>query len=407
METRADDSSPMVLWSALALCMAVGPLMLYSISAVSPLVIEDLGLSPSEYGAIATATFGAAAIGCVVLARATDGLGAVRVMVLVSVGSGVGLLAVAAAPSFAWLIAGAALCGVAQSVSNPSTNMYVAGLPARRRSALIGWKQSGVQMSQLLAGVAMPVLALQLGWRVALSAGVVVAVAGVATALLLRSPRPHVVSASGSGLVAKGLHLPPRQRSDLNKAAVRSLQAYTFFIAIGLAATNAYLPLFAHDELGLSIEVAGFTAAVVAVVGLCSRIWWGRQRIAPARTATVLAGLACCSTVGALVAAAAQAGAIPLLWIGSALFGLSALAANSVTMVTLVALMPLEAIGWASGLVATGLYLGFAAGPILFGFLLEATSYRVAWLLPAAAFSIGAMWPLCTRRVFTSPQLSR
>lgn len=392
----AGRPSAPVVWSALALCMAVGPLMLYSLSAVSPLVIADLGLSPSQYGAVATLTFAAAAAGCVVVGPVSERARTDRVMVAVSLGAGAGLLLVAVAPAFAWVVVGALVCGVAQSVSNPATNRYVSGLAPRQRNALIGWKQSGVQMSQLTAGLLAPVLALHWGWRFALTAGVVVCLAGALTAALLGSSAPGSQSAVPltSAAVDAGRH-------DL--AAVRPLRTYTFFVAAGLAATNAYLPLYAHQQLGFGVGTAALTAALLAVIGLASRIWWGRREIPSRAVAPTLAALAMCSTLGAVATVTAQAGLGLLVWVGSALFGISALAANSVTMVTLVSLVPAEVVGVASGSVATGLYLGFAAGPLLFGLLLESGSYWLGWLLPATSFAVAAVVPLGARATFTNP----
>src|SRR5262245_48893034 len=153
------------LWAGLALCMAVGPLMLYTLTAVSPLVIDDLGLSEGQYGAVAAVTFGSAAIGALLLGGPTSRFGARTVMVAVALGSALGLVVLALAHSFAWIAIAAVASGLAQSLSNPATNRVVAGLPAHRRGALIGWKQSGVQMAQLAAGVLAPVIAVAAGWR--------------------------------------------------------------------------------------------------------------------------------------------------------------------------------------------------------------------------------------------------
>ncbi|MCW2845785.1 MAG: hypothetical protein JWN22_3701 [Nocardioides sp.] len=371
---RRDD---LALWSGLALCMGVGPLMLYTLTAVSPLVIADLGLSPVRYGAIATVTFGSAALSALALAGPTSRFSGRSLMVAVAIGSGVGLAVLALAHNYAVLLAAAVVCGVAQSLSNPATNRVVAGLPAERRGALIGWKQSGVQMAQLAAGLLGPTLAVLAGWRWAAVAGIALAVAGVVSAIAIRVAPPAAVAVEAEGA--------PR-------ASVRTLTAYTFFMGFGLQATNAYLPLFAHRRLGFDVRTAGLTAAVVGLVGLVSRIWWARSSDRGGLQSTTLLTLALGSAAGVLLTVAATVAGDWLVWIGAGVFGAAALASNAVTMVALVRSVPTASLGAATGLLVTGMYVGFATGPLAFGLVLDhGAGFGAAWLLPLMAFGVAAL----------------
>jgi predicted MFS family arabinose efflux permease len=368
----------LALWSGLALCMGVGPVMLYTLSAVSTPVIDDLGLSDGQYGAIATVTFGSAALGALLLGGPTSRFSARTVMVGVAVGSGAGLVLLALAHSYGVVIAAAVVAGVAQSLSNPATNRMVAELPAARRGALIGWKQSGVQMSQLLGGVLAPSIAVLVGWRWTPAVGVVIAVAAVAAALAIRVP--HVVEAAA-----------PRERAH-GRVSVATLTAYTLFMGFGLQATNAYLPLFAHRRLGFDLRTAGLTAAVIGSVGLVSRIWWARSSDRDGLGSTTLVTLAGGSALGVLLALLSPTLGGWLVWVGAGVFGAAALASNAVTMVALLHSVPRAALGVATGLLVTGMYVGFAAGPLAFGLALDhGASFDVAWLLPLAAFAVAGV----------------
>lgn len=55
-----------MLWSDLVFCMGSGPLLVFILVAVSPLVIADLGLTP-QYGAIVSVTYGSDALGAFLL----------------------------------------------------------------------------------------------------------------------------------------------------------------------------------------------------------------------------------------------------------------------------------------------------------------------------------------------------
>lgn len=370
--TRRDD---LVLWTSLAACMAVGPMLLYTLTAVAPLVIEALDLSPTQYGAVSGVVFGSAALSAFVLSGPTGRASARTVMVVVSLGSATGLAVFALADSFLVLLVAAVISGAAQALSNPATNRVVAAQPAGRRGALIGWKQSGVQMAQFAAGLTAPAIASAAGWRWAAAAGITVGILGVATALALPRCPGHP-----SGYLRSG---------PSTAVSVRALTAYTFFMGFGLQATNAWLPPFAHHELGFGVATAGLIAAVIGLVGLVSRIWWARR--AESRDSSALLTLAAGAAAGVGLALLGQIGGTWLVWPGAALFGAAALASNAVAMLELVRTVPAASLAAATGVLVTGMYVGFASGPVLFGLAVDHASYGVAWLLPLTAFGLAAL----------------
>ncbi|MFE7223477.1 MFS transporter [Nocardioides sp. NPDC057577] len=382
--TSAKEKISPALWMSLFVCMGIGPLFLYTLTAISPLVIADLDLSPAEYGAISTVTFGAAALTALLLGGPSSRFGARTVMVAVSVGSISGLAVLALAESYAVVVVAGVLSGVAQALSNPATNRMVAGVPVRQRGALIGWKQSGVQAAQLVAGLAAPLIAAAAGWRWAVAAGVVLGILGVVSALATRP-------------LARADRAPGRTEES-GPISVVMLTAYTFFIGFGLQATNAHLPLFAHLELGLGLRPAGLIAALVGLVGLLSRIWWGRHADAGSRQASTLLVLAIGAALGVVLVMASTLVGSWLVWVGAAVFGAAALASNSVTMVVLISTVPVESLGTATAFLATGMYLGFGSGPLAFGLTLDlGAGFGVAWLVPLAAFVAAALISLPRR----------
>ena len=155
----------------LAATMAVGPLALFALSALSPFVTTDLGLRPSQFGALATLSFAAATPRAWLLGRWLDRCSARGILFGVFSLSGLALLVTASAQSFGWLVVGVLITGVAMSVTNPVTNRLVSVQVADgQRGAVMGVKQSGVQLGQLLVGLALPSLAVLIGWRGAVAA---------------------------------------------------------------------------------------------------------------------------------------------------------------------------------------------------------------------------------------------
>ncbi|WP_395105414.1 MFS transporter [Actinomadura sp. SCN-SB] len=375
--------------TALALAMSVGPLATYGISATGPLVTESLDLSRTELGSIATVTFIAAALASALIGRAADVFSGRAVMAILFAGAGAALLTVAAAPSYAWLLVAVTASGVFQALSNPVTNQLIsANVPAGRRGVLMGVKQSGVQMSQFGAGLALPSIALALGWRGATAVSSVVAVAGL---VLVRTSVPAAV---------KTLREPGRRRAGGRlPSAVWWLCAYGFLTGAALQAMNVYLPLFGYERLEMSVTTSGLSAAVVGGVGLAARIFWGRVADRTRRPHSLLALLAAVSAGAALLLmAAALAGTAWTMWLAAVLFGASGIATNVVVMLAVVQVSELSVVGAASGVLAFGQYLGFAVGPVSLGAAVDGLgTYTSGWASVAAVYAAAAALALLWR----------
>lgn len=372
--------------AVLVLAMGIGPLAVYALSALSPLVTSALNLNRTQLGLLATIAFIAAAISSGVVGRAADVLSARLVMAVLFLAAGVALLAIGLARSYVWLLIAVGVSGSAQALSNPITNRLISShIPPGRRGALMGVKQSGVQMSQFVAGLALPSVALLLGWRGAIATAAAFALPGLA--LLHHSIPAHKSATQFAG---------SRRARDLPKA-VWWLGGYAFLTGAAVQATNVYLPLFGYERLHLPVATAGLAAAMVGGVGLAARIVWGqladRCRL-PHRPLAFLAGA---SAVSALVLLAAGiAGWAWLMWLAAALFGASGIATNVVAMLAIVRVADPSVVGTASGVLAVGLYLGFAVGPVCFGSVVDALGYSTGWAgvaaVSVAAATVALLW---------------
>jgi MFS family permease len=166
-----------------------------------------------------------------------------------------------------------------------------------------------------------------------------------------------------------------------------------------MQAVNVYLPLYAYQEVGLPLATAALTAAVVGGAGLLARIGWGHAA-ARARSTRMpllfLGGLAAVGTATVLLGGLVHSSGP--MWAGVAIFGASGIAANVVLMVGLVREVPSATVGRATGVLAMGLYLGFALGPLGFGALVDATrSYTVGWAAVTGAYVLSACLILLAR----------
>lgn len=92
----------------------------------------------------------------------------------------------AVAPSYSMLLLALALGGVANSLAQIGTNGTLAQVvPRHRRGLAFGVKQAAIPAATLLAGFALPVVGLTLGWRASFAAA-----AGLAVFYIAFVPRP-------------------------------------------------------------------------------------------------------------------------------------------------------------------------------------------------------------------------
>src|SRR5699024_10650296 len=155
--------------------MGAGPLFNYGVSVSSALIIRDLGISEGQIGYIVTIVFAGAAVLSIWLGNLADKISVRAQMLLIFLGTAVAMIVAAFAESYWLLVVAALLAGPAQAISNPTTNRVIMrAVPHHKRTGWIGVKQSGVQASQLFAGLFFPAVALALGWTGAALGGAVV-----------------------------------------------------------------------------------------------------------------------------------------------------------------------------------------------------------------------------------------
>jgi len=160
------NKSPAALTSLLTLAMGMPMMVFYAIGVLGPQMVAELGIPQKYLGWLTTSTFGLAALlspwaGAWVQRIGSRG-GLVALFVLV----GLSFTLIRLLPGFGGIVVALLFCGVAQALANPATNQAIAQtVPPARKAAIVGFKQSGVQASALIAGLVLPVLSVWLGWR--------------------------------------------------------------------------------------------------------------------------------------------------------------------------------------------------------------------------------------------------
>ena len=313
------------------------------------------------------------AAGSIPAGHLVDRVGAARGMRLATGCTAVSCLAVAAfAQSAAGLTALILLAGVGNALGGPSVSGLLKGEVAVHRQGLaFGAQQAGAPMGALLAGLALPAVAIPFGWRWAFVATAVLVLVAVACA------------PQGAGAAAPAA------------AAGRHPRGFTSVHALGIAAALAsaagvgfisFLVTYAVAS-GMSETVAGLLLAAVSLVATVSRIALGafadragKEPLRPVATmlAASVAGylLLTAGEPGVIAAAALMAGALGYAWPG----GLT---------LAVVQRSP-QAPAWAVGVMMTGLFAGAVSGPLLIGFLAEHDLFDLAWIVCAGLALLAA-----------------
>lgn len=363
----------------------------FLIGGMAVQISGELRFSPAGLGVVVAVYFGAGAVCSLpagwLVERYGDRLTS-RAGVLLS---SVSMLAVALlANSYLSLVIIMMIGAAANSLGQLSSNLSLARLVPRRHQGLsFGVKQSAIPIATLLAGAAVPTVALTVGWRWAF---VVVAVlALLVLPLAPNGPRPT-----------------PRPRGDADPSTERATVALIVvaFGAMLSAGSASALGIFLVDSAvaqQIGAATAGTVLTVGSVVGAAARIgggWLADRRGGTNHLLVVAATL----TVGAGgLALLALPGIWPLV-IGTVVgFGLG-WSWPGVLNFAVVQLNP-RAPAAATSITQSGVYVGGCLGPLLFG-VLAAHSYPLAWLVAAAAMVAAAATMLIGRwRLMAHPSV--
>ncbi|TLQ48710.1 MFS transporter [Streptomyces marianii] len=357
--------------------MAFSMLQLFLLGALGPRLVGELGISATLLGLTTTIGFGTAAVLSPVSGRIVDWIGPRRGLVALLLVAAAALAAIGASPGAGLLLGAVALGGLPQALANPATNKAIlAVIPAERRGAVTGLKQSGVQLGAFAAGLPLAALAGGIGWRGAVwtAAGSAVMVA-VWTLRALPADPPRPSSVVPPAALGRGRHIV-------------WLAVYSLFLGCGIASVNTYLSLFGTRKLHLGPTAAAALVAVLGVAGIAGRVGWAKAA-RPGR-AEWLPGWLGTGAVGAAGLLAAALSVPPLVWVAAVAVGVFAVAGNAVSMVLVVQRAVPGRAGQDSALVAAGFFAGFAVGPPLFGLLAEAGHYGWGWLCVAVEFAAAA-----------------
>jgi predicted MFS family arabinose efflux permease len=339
----------------------------FLVGALALQIRADLDVSVAAVAAGVTVFFAAGAVGAGPGGRLAERLGALRaIRACVVTTAACLLLAALLAQSLAALLALLAVAGLANAVTQPAINLFMADqVPLARQGLAFGIKQAAIPAAVLVSGLALPLLALPLGWRPTFA---VCAAGALAVAVVVRRSATSFA--------------PVPQRDPAPRPS-RVLIVTAVGGALGSAGPNslgAYLVASAVDA-GIAEGVAGLLAAAGSGASLLARVALG-ERADRRRDYgfTAVAALLVAGSVGFVLLATGEAApfvvgafvAFALGWGWPGLFNLAVVDSNR------------EAPGAATGVTQTGIYVGASAGPAAYGLVSAEYGYSAAWVVSGA-----------------------
>lgn len=365
--------------AALGATFGVLPRALLAAEAV--FVTRALHIGPASLGLSFSAWYAISAVSSLFAGRISDRAGARRSLRVASLASCLSLLGMAAAVDWGMLVGFLVLGAVGNALAQPASNLVVAhGVDRRRQGMAFGIKQAAGPSAVLLAGLAVPAVALQVGWRWAL----LVAAAALLPLQLLASGAPAHAHPTHSGSAAGPLRVS------------RSLVLLGLAGALAMAASSSLTAFYVASvgSRGIGPGVAGLLLALGSLVSIGARVAYGWLAD---RRGSVLSLVAALFMLGAGGFLLLEPHAIWMLALGTAVAFAAGWGWPGLLQMTVVLRHP-HAPGAASGVLLAATRAGGALGPVLFGLVVAHASYSMAWTASAAVLVLAAGSILVARR---------
>jgi MFS family permease len=350
-------------------------------ASLAPRIRLDFSFGASALG-LAIATFYLACALCSTPAgRLVERIGPRRGMYLAALTTAVSCVGIAAfAESSVALTAILLVAGLGNAIGGPAVSSLLRRTVASSRHGLaFGAQQSGASIGALLAGLALPAVAIPFGWRWAFLSAAALSIAAACAAPDPGEPPPA-----------------PERTAAVNHGS-RSLPALTAAAAMASAAgvgMISFLVLYSIDH-GIGEGAAGLLLGCMSLTATISRVGLGMIADRSGRDPLLLtAAILASSALGYLLLIAGE----------PALIVLAALLVGGVgwswpgTLTLAVVFRQPDAPAWAVGVMMSGLFAGAAAGPLLVGALAQHGAFAAAWGLCAGLALASAATIALTRR---------
>lgn len=376
----SDDRSTAAMAILLHAAMGMPMMMFYAIGILGPQIIADLGISQKDLGWFTASAFGLAAVLSPWVGGVVQRIGSQRGLMVLFLLVGLSFTLIASLSGFQGFVLAMLFCGFAQALANPATNQAIAQMvPVSRKAAIVGFKQAGVQVSALLAGILLPGMSTWLGWRGAI-------LAWVPLLLFLAFITRWLVGPAENG-----------NRPDSSTAFIAPngrlliLMAIQFCAGSVLSSFITFIGVYA-DQLGMPGQQIGAMVSAFGIMGIVSRMVLTPLGSRMRDETVLLGALFFMPVIVLMVTRMAEPGRYWPLWVGVVGLGMTLVATNAIAMSMLLRDGRFGTPARASGMLSLGFFGGFSISPPLFGVIIGIQGgFSMAWMYLIMMLVIGFM----------------
>jgi MFS family permease len=384
MPDNPGERPPSRPWRELGVVVAAVTAITLPTFLVGTLAVQiraSMHFGAAELGVVVGFFYAAAALAAAPSGNLAERMGGTRLLRNSVLASAVSLLLVAGvAGSWPELAAIMVLAGLASSAGQVGSNLFLARRIAPARQGLaFGVKQAAVPLAALLGGLAVPALALTVGWRWAFAGA-----AALALVSAVALPRPRLTSAQRRAAA--------QARGPREPAGPLIALALGFGLALTACSSLGAFLVTSAVAGGVPVGMAGLLAALASGTAVAVRVAVGA--LADRRQGRHLVFVVGMIVVGAAGFSMLSLGStlqLPVLLLPGAVlsFGVG-WGWNGLFNYAVVRAHP-AAPGRATGITQTGGRVGSVLGPLLFGILAAHLGYGWAWGLAAVEALSGAL----------------
>lgn len=371
---------------ASSLVLAALPVFLVGGLAVQ--IRSDLGFSESALGAAVTIGFAAGALASPFGGRIADRLGPRTSLYTGALLAVVALLGIGlVADTWGLLVLFLVVTGLALAVTDPGLAILVGrAIRPHRQGLAFGIKEASIPAAALVAGLAVPAIALTIGWRWAFGLGLVPLL--ILVFLLPRVVRDSEPSTPDTEQIDEAVIAASRRRAIVLSAIAA---------ALGTAAASGVGVFLTESAvaMGISQGNAGLLLAAGSVAGIVARISAGV--VADRTGGPQFKLISLMLVVGAVTIALGGTGSTAFLVVGTLGAFTGGWAWTGIFFLSLIKSSPATP-GAVAGIGSFSLGVGNASGPLIFGLVAENASFTAAWLVAGIAAGIAAIFMAAAHR---------
>jgi MFS family permease len=383
----------------IALFVAVVPLfgaaaLFLGLTALAPPMMKEAGQAPEAFGWLA----GAFGLGSLWFSASnhtiTPAFGPVRTLQVGLVVAACGALLIT---SGHWpvMLAGGVIVGLGYASTTPAGSQILADYtPQSQWSTLFSIRQAAVPIGGVTAGLVAAALVTPYGWRVALAAMAVFAIACAAALSIVpraynekRARQPFSIAR----VFAPGNWLRPfstlREIPNLAR-----LTAVGVAFAVTFGATATFLVTFFNTGLGLSLVTAQLLFTVFQAAGLGGRIVFGFLADVIGSRRRVMRMLAVCAALSMMVLAImTPAWPLAVIYALAAITGLAVATWNGLYLAEIALIGGRDNVSEATAAAGFFNFAAYSLAPPVFGTIASYSNYRVAFFVAAASAILASL----------------